>query len=201
MSRTISVQPFITTLFTWLLLPITTALLPALLLSMVIWFVAGCVTGVGVTGAGATGAGFTGAGFTGAGFTGVGFTGVGFTGAGFTGAGFTGVGFTGVGLTVLPGQGHLFLRAASQLSKRSFTTFKESVNLRFSFNKLSICVVLFFTTGCVCLSFDEFALLLQLTSIIATTATGKARRVRIHLVEGCVFIFCFSFFWFLLLYV
>ena len=160
MSRTISVQPFITTLFTWLLLPITTALLPALLLSMVIWVVAGCATGVG------------------AGLTGAGLMGVALIGAGLTGAGFT-------------GHGHLFVREASQLSRRSFTTFKESVNLRFSFNKLSICVVLFFTTGCVCSSFDEFAVLLQLASIITTTATGNARRIRIHLLDGCVVILFF----------
>lgn len=87
--------------------------------------------------------------------------------------------------------GHLLLRADSQLSRRSFTTDKESVNLRFSRNRLS-------TTNAVRLSFVcgsdavVLALLPQLTSMPANNVAGKIIRTKIHLFDEFVVMY-FSF--------
>lgn len=153
-------QPLITTLFTLLLLPITTALLPALLLSIIILVDAGCET--------------------------TGFAGV--------GAFFTGFFFC-VGVVGFFSQGHLFARAASQLSRRVFTTFKESVSLWFACNRLSIrlarlsMIVIVISS---CSDCSDVGVDLQPANIASAVATGNARRVKIHLLDEFVVI-SFSF--------
>ena len=154
-SRTTRVQPLITILFTLLLSPITTALLPALLLSIITWVDAGFAT---------------------ADFGCVGFFGVGFFGVGFFGVGFFGVGF-------FLSWGHLLQRAALHSSRRSFTTDKESVNLRFSVSKLSI------TNAARSESFVSDAEFLHPVSIIIVVAIGRAKHAKNRLVDELVFIF------------
>ena len=149
-SRTTRVQPLITILFTLLLSPITTALLPALLLSIITWVDAGFAT---------------------ADFGCVGFFGVGFFGVGFFGVGF------------FLSWGHLLQRAALHSSKRSFTTDKESVNLRFSVSKLSI------TNVARSESFVSDAEFLHPVSIIMVVAIGRAKHAKNRLVDELVFIF------------
>lgn len=103
-----------TTVFTVLLLPMITVLLPPLFSLIITWFVVL------------------------AGFVAVGFVTTGFVTTGFVITGFVIFGavifFLGVGVF---SHGQRLLRADSQSSKRSFTTAKESVNLWFSCNKYS----------------------------------------------------------------
>lgn len=101
-------------MFTVLLLPMITVLLPPLFSLIITWFVVL------------------------AGFVAVGFVATGFVTTGFVITGFVIFGavifFLGVGVF---SHGQRLLRADSQSSKRSFTTAKESVNLWFSCNKYS----------------------------------------------------------------
>lgn len=82
-------------------------------------------------------------------------------------------------------------RAFSQSSKRSRTTSKESVNLRFSRNKLSTTKAVR-SVSFVSLGFSES---LQLDRIIAATAIGVTMRNKIHLFDGfCVIGLSFGYF-------
>ena len=118
-------------------------------------------------------------------------------GVGAAGAGLTGVvGFFLTGCLV--SHGHLLLRVALHSSRRSFTTSRESVNLLFSCNKLSImCALSSIIVIWISLLSAEFSVelfeSLQLVSISTAVAIGNVRRVKNHLFDGLV-VMIFPFF-------